>query len=143
MPKKARELSAYQVRRIKRPGLHAVGGVDGLCLNVKASGARSWIQRVMVGGRRREMGLGAYPTVTLEQARERGREIRDQVWAGVDPLAARRAAQNALRAAQAKRLTFDEAAKLCHQARVHEFRNEKHKKDWIRSLDAYASPTIG
>jgi len=143
MPKKARELSAYQVRRIKRPGLHAVGGVDGLCLNVKPSGARSWIQRVVVGGRRREVGLGSYPTVTLEQARERGRDVRAQVWEGVDPVAARRAAQDALRTSEAKRLTFDQAAKQAHQARIDEFRNEKHKKDWIRSLDAYASPVLG
>lgn len=143
MPKKARELSAYQVRRLKRPGLHAVGGVDGLCLNVKASGARSWIQRVMVGGRRREVGLGAYPTVTLEQARERGREVRGQAWEGIDPVAARRAAQDTLRSSEAKRLTFDQAAKRCHQARIHEFRSDKHKADWISSLERYASPVIG
>ena len=51
MPKKAAELAAYQVRRLKRPGLHAVGGVAGLQLYVKKSGARSWVLRVVIGDR--------------------------------------------------------------------------------------------
>ena len=143
MPKKAKELSAKQVSDIKTPGLHAVGGVDGLCLNVKASGARSWIQRFMFGDRRREAGLGSYPSVSLKMARERGRELRDQAWRGIDPIAQRRAARDAQRLSEAKRVTFDEAAKRCHEARAHEFRNAKHKKDWISSLDRYASPKIG
>ena len=92
MPKKAAELSALQVRRIRRPGLHAVGGVDGLQMQVKDSGARSWILRVKVGARRRDLGLGGFPDVPLEKARERAREAREQLRQGVDPLAARRAA---------------------------------------------------
>lgn len=143
MPRKAKELSAYQVRRIKRPGLHAVGGVAGLHLLVKPSGARSWILRVVIGDRRPDIGLGGYPDVSLADARSEAREVRKQIRAGVDPVAARRAAQDALRAANAKRLTFDQAARQCHAARVHEFRNEKHKNDWINSLDTHASPVIG
>lgn len=143
MPKKAKELAAYQVKAIKKPGLHAVGGVDGLCLNVKTSGARSWIQRYMFAGRRREAGLGSYPSVSLAQARDRGREIRDKAWRGIDPIEERRAAQDAIRAESGKRITFDDAARRCHKARVSEFRNAKHKKDWISSLERYASPKIG
>ena len=83
MPKVARELSATEVRRLKKPGMHAVGGVNGLYLNVKPSGARSWIQRLKVGGKLRELGLGSFPTVTLEQARELVEEFRDRVVAGL------------------------------------------------------------
>src|SRR5690606_14664566 len=39
--------------------------------------------------------------------------------------------------------TFEQAARKCHAARVEEFRNEKHKKDWITSLELYAFPVIG
>jgi integrase len=143
MPKKAPELAPSQVRRIKRPGLHAVGGVNGLCLNVTPTGAKSWIQRIIVGGRRRELGIGSYPTVTLEQARQRAREVREQVWRGEDPTAARKALHDAMRAAEAKRLTFAEAAKQCHRAKAHEFRSDRHAQNWINSLTMYANPVIG
>src|SRR5262245_8147729 len=105
MPKIAPELSAFQVRKLKRPGLHAVGGVAGLHLQVQPAGARSWILRVKIGTRRRDVGLGAYPGVLLEQARERARTARDQVRDGTDPVEVRREAQAQLRAAAAKRLT--------------------------------------
>lgn len=143
MPRKARELTALRVRRITRPGLYAVGGVDGLQIQVKESGARSWILRVKVGDRRPDIGLGGFPDVTLEQARDRAREVRDQIRQGIDPIVARRAAQDALRAAQAKVLTFDQAAKLAHQAKSTEFKNPKHAAQWINTLTTYASPEIG
>ncbi|HEX6993725.1 MAG TPA: integrase arm-type DNA-binding domain-containing protein, partial [Gammaproteobacteria bacterium] len=141
--KRVKELSAFQVRRIKRPGLHAVGGVTGLYLQVKPPNRRSWILRATIGDRRRDIGLGAYPDVTLEQARERAREARDQIYRGIDPVAARKAAQDALRAAEAKRLTFDEAAVKCWRARSQEFKNPKHAKQWLSTLELYASPIIG
>lgn len=143
MPKKAAELSALHVKRIHRPGLHAVGGVDGLQMQVKDSGARSWILRVKVGARRRDIGLGGFPDVTLEQARGRAREAREQLRQGIDPLAARRAAKEALRAADLKNITFDDAAKFCHEKKRPEFSSVKHGKDWINSLTAHVSPSMG
>lgn len=143
MPKKAKELAAYQVRRLKRPGLHAVGGVAGLHLQVTARGARSWILRVVIGSRRRDLGLGGYPDVTLEQAREKAREARALIEKGIDPADAKRAAQERLRAAEAKRVTFDQAALSCWRARSQEFRNAKHAKQWLSTLNLYASPILG
>lgn len=143
MPKKAPELAAFQIKRLKRPGKYAVGGVAGLLLYVKPSGARSWVFRVQVGNRRPDIGLGGYPDITLEQARQRAREIREQIFQGIDPVAARKAAQDALRAAEVKRLTFDQAAKQCHQAKSHEFRSARHSQNWINSLTMYASPVLG
>ena len=58
MPRKAAELSPLSISRLKEPGLWAVGGVAGLYLHVNARGARSWILRVVVGDKRRDMGLG-------------------------------------------------------------------------------------
>ena len=143
MPKKARELAAYQVKRLKRPGLHAVGGVAGLHLRIKPTGARSWLLRVTVGDRRPDIGLGGYPDVTLEMARNEARKVRQQIRDGIDPIEAKRTAQDVLRASAGKRITFTEAAKLCHRARSHEFRNAKHKKQWLDSLSMYADPVIG
>jgi integrase len=143
MPKTAKPLAAYQVKKLTKPGLHAVGGVAGLGLRINATGGRSWVLRIVVGDRRREVGLGGYPTVSLEQARERAQAMRDEAWQGVDPVEAKRERDAELRAAQAKVITFDEAAKLCHAAKRDQFRNRKHRQDWISSLDRYASPVIG
>ena len=79
MPKKAKELSAVQVRRLTKPGLHAVGGVAGLHLQVKDSGACSWILRAQIGSRRRDIGLGGFPDITLAGARDKAREAREQI----------------------------------------------------------------
>lgn len=144
MPKRAAELTERQIRQLsRRPGRHPVGGVAGLMLQVKDGGGCSWILRATVGDRRRHIGLGAYPDVTHKLARQRAAEVRDQIWQGVDPIAERKAAQAKLRAAQAVAMTFDDAARSCHAARSAEFRNAKHRKDWISSLERYASPVIG
>ena len=143
MPKKARELSAVQVRRLTAPGFYAVGGVAGLHLQVKSSGARSWILRASVGKKRRDIGLGGYPDVTLSSAREGARRAREQILNGLDPVEERRARRMALIDAQAKQLTFAEAAIRCHETKIPGFRNRKHGQDWIRSLDRYVTPRIG
>ena len=76
MPKKAIPLKALAVSRLTSPGLHFVGTIDGLALQVSTSGARSWILRTMIAGKRREMGLGGYPDVTLAGAHEAARRAR-------------------------------------------------------------------
>jgi len=57
MPKAAIELKALDVQRLTAPGLHFVGVVPGLALQVLPSGGRTWILRAMVAGKRRDMGL--------------------------------------------------------------------------------------
>ncbi|RRQ22959.1 site-specific integrase [Thiohalobacter thiocyanaticus] len=136
-------MSAIQVKQLARPGLRPVGGVAGLCLQITPSGARSWVLRATVGSKRRDIGLGGYPDVTLAQAREKAREMREQIREGVDPVLQRKAARDALIAAQSKVITFDEAARRFIKAKVQEFRNPKHTAQWETTLQAYASPVIG
>ena len=97
----------------------------------------------MVGGRRRDIGLGGFPDVTLKDARTRAREAKDQIRKGIDPVAERKAARAALMTDRAKEMTFAEAARQCHAAKVAGFANAKHKKDWISSLERYAFKEIG
>ena len=87
MPKVAKELMPVEVKRLSAAGLYSVGGVAGLMLQVSASGTKSWLLRVRVGGKRREIGLGAYsPTgVTLALAREKEQQTRDDIAKGIDP----------------------------------------------------------
>lgn len=143
MPKRAPELSAIQVKRLDKPGLHAVGGVAGLLLQVTTTGARSWVLRATIGARRRDMGLGAYPDVPLAQARDKARAAREKISQGIDPVAERKAARDALIASNAKRLTFAEAARRKHQAIESEFRNARSRANWLSSLERYAFPLIG
>lgn len=120
-----------------------MGGVAGLSLQVTETGARSWILRATIGARRRDVGLGPYPDVTLAQARERAREAREQIRQGIDPVEQRRAMRAALVASQSPRITFDEAARKFLAAKRHEFKNPKHAAQWGSTIETYASPVIG
>ena len=62
-------LTALKVKNLKEPGRHGDGG--GLYLVIRPTGSKSWVQRVVVDGCRRDMGLGGYPAVSLVSARER------------------------------------------------------------------------
>lgn len=143
MPKIARELTAIEVSRLKAPGMHAVGGVPGLHLQVSEAGTRSWILRASVGGRRRDVGLGAFPAVPLADARRKAREVREQVASGVDPVLERQAAKAALIVAQAARVSFDQCVERFIEAKSGEWKNAKHRAQWASTLRTYASPIVG
>lgn len=145
MPKVAKALTALEVGRLTRPGLHAVGTVPGLYLRVldPPSTARSWALRCLVDGRRREMGLGGYPAVSLAQAHEAARNKRQLIGDGIDPVQQKRDAAKARHAAQLKRMTFAEAANRYIAAHEPGWRNAKHAWQWRNSLNRYVIPKIG
>ena len=148
MPRKAKEMGALDVKRLKHPGRGrnvavAVGGVDGLALQMTPTGARSWVLRTVVGGRRRELGLGGYPDVTLGQARERARAAKDAIRQGVDPVEKRKAARAVLVAARKRGLSFAEAVERTCATKLGEFRSDKHRAQWRTTLDTYAAPELG
>lgn len=136
-------LNAIQVRHAK-PGRHADG--KGLYLLVKPrqnrntgaieSGAKSWVLRVQVAGRRRDFGLGSLDLVSLEEARDRARESRKLAKAGLDPALERKRASRQIP-------TFREAAECYHAAVKASWRNGKHVDQWLSTLEAYAFPVIG
>lgn len=145
MPKRAKEMSALEVRNLKHPGTggnvtFAVGGVSGLLLQITPNDAKSWLLRAVVGTRRREIGLGAFPDVPLAAAREKAREARDKIERGIDPIEARKAARAALSVAQHRGLIFRKAVDRYLADKLTEFKNEKHRKQWRATLDAYTVP---
>ncbi|MGX5650190.1 tyrosine-type recombinase/integrase [Hydrogenophaga borbori] len=143
MPKKAAELGALQVSRLTAEGRYAVGGVAGLHLWVKASGMRSWVLRVMVGDQRKDIGLGGFPDVTLAGAREAARRARDQILQGIDPVEQRKQARALLMAQSAAAKTFEQCTRAYIEARGEEWRNPKHRQQWLNTLETYAWPVMG
>ena len=130
MTRKAKDLSALEVNRLKLPGNHAVGGVAGLYLYVNETGARSWILRVMVGDKRRHMGLGGFPDVPLAQAREKARQARNAIAQGVDPIAERQAIKSAHVAKQSLEKTFHQAVHSYLEVHGDTWKNSKHRAQW-------------
>lgn len=104
---------------------------------------RAWILRTTVGAKRRDLGLGGYPAVTLAQAIEAAREKREAVLQGRDPVVERRSARSSLRAAQQKQITFARAAEAYIAAHEAAWKNAKHAWQWHSSLELYAFPKIG
>lgn len=146
MPKRAKELSATEVRRLAQtptPGFHAVGGVSGLYLTVSETGGSSWILRTKIGDRRRDIGLGGFPDVTLAQVREDAREAKRKIKAGIDPVAERKEARSRLMAQQVKEVTFDHCAAEVVKKKQAEASNPKHAQQWENTLKTYASPVLG
>jgi integrase len=127
-------------------GVHGDGG--GLALQVQ-SGARglrrTWVFRYMIAGRARTMGLGSYPEVTLQRAREKAQECRRLKVEGIDPIEHKHAARASLERAAAKAQvpTFDECAAACMAGRSQGWRSAQHGDAWERSLRTYVSPVFG
>ncbi len=89
------------------------------------------------------MGLGPYPDVTLEQAREAALERRRQVQAGHDPIEARQAQERSLLAQAAKAVTFSQASEAFVEAKRAGWKNAKHAAQWVSTLETYAYPVLG
>lgn len=136
-------MSALEVGRISLAGYHFVGGVSGLVLQVSKTGTKSWLLRVLAGGKRREIGLGGFPDVTLAGAREAARQTKEKIKNGIDPVAERLAARSALAAAIASALTFKQAAQKYIEANDAAWKNPKHAAQWTSTLETYAYPSIG
>ncbi len=124
MPPRAKEMTPTQIKGLLHPGGNrpvkvAVGGVSGLHIQIQPSGAKSWVLRTRFGDwterrntdgqviergrKKREIGLGAYPDVLPGAARDKAREAKAKLEAGIDPIAEKKAARAALVAAHRRR----------------------------------------
>lgn len=136
IPKKHPEkaLTPMRVRNEKKPGRYADG--NGLYLVVDPSGAKRWVLRTVVQGKRRDIGLGGVRTTTLAEAREEATAMRKIARNGGNPILERK---------KQRRLvpTFEEAARTVHRHRKPSWKNPKHAAQWINTLTTYAFPAIG
>jgi len=138
MPRQAKGLTARQVETIREPGYYADGG--GLYLQVARTGAKTWIYRFQMAGRRREMGLGSLTTTSLAEARDKALDARKQVVGGTDPIEARKASPTN----DAPPVpTFADATRQFIEAKRAGWKNEKHVTQWTNTLRDYAEPVMG
>ena len=141
MAKTVKQLKDLQIRRFTKPGAYPDG--EGLYLQVRESGAKDWFYRYEIAGKGRRKGLGAYPTVSLENAREVAHECRVLRKKGIDPVEHFQRLEADKKLKEKKGLTFKECAEAYIESRKAEWKNEKHHYQWNRSLESYAYPTIG
>jgi hypothetical protein len=136
-------LSQRKVERLTKRGRYRDGLVPGLLLQVSASGARSWLLRYELHGVERMMGLGGANIFTLKEARERARAARQLLADAIDPVEAKHAAQRAAKAAAAKRITFETAARAYAAQHDKRWNSASHRQQFLNTLQTYAFPVIG
>ncbi len=134
-PHMLHKLSALGLPKLKTSGWYADGG--SLYLEVTPSGGKRWVMRIMVGGRRRDFGLGPFDKVSLAAARERAAEYRAKAYAGLDPTTGVTASSSG------SSLTFEDAAHEVHRLRKAQWSSGKHVDQWIKTLHDHAFPLIG
>ena len=135
------KLTAKQVENLREPGIYEDG--SGLRMLVDKNGNRRWRFRYQLRGKRREMGLGAFPLVSLKSARDTANEHRILIQRGTDPLVAKRQAEADRQAKELAERTFEEIAAEYIEAHRGGWRNPKHADQWEATLDTYAYPKIG
>jgi integrase len=125
----------------KEPGLYNDG--NGLWFRVTESLSKNWVFRYTFDGKRRHMGLGAYPDISLEEARDRATDYRRTVRSGIDPIEQRKLNKATQRAERSNSVTFAYCAERYIEAMRHEWKNAKHAQQWTNTLKQYAYPIIG
>jgi len=126
-------LTVQAVKNITEPGFYADG--NGLHLKVDKNGSKRWIQRIVIDGKRRDLGLGSLRLVSLKEARDQAEHNRKVARAGGDPLADKRKITEVM--------TFEQAANTVYENSLPTWSNPKHAKQWISTLTTYVFPRIG
>ena len=125
-------LTATKARALATPGMYRADRT--LYLNVARGGTKSWVQRVVIAGRRHDLGLGPFPLVGLAEARRRAFQNRVAIESGRNPLAEKR---------KAAVPTFREAAERTFKASRARWRNEKVASNWLQQLERHAFKRLG
>jgi integrase len=132
-------LKALTVEKASSPGIYADGG--GLSLIITDAGTKRWELRTAIRGRRRQLGLGVYPNVSLEDARSKATQIRLGASEGRDIVLERKAERRA--AAPPRPITFRAAFDGYFEMKEQQLSSEKHKAQWRSTMRAYVFPSIG
>lgn len=136
MSKVYNRLTAKNVKDAKGPAMINDGG--GLHLQVTPAGGKSWLFRFRWEGKRPQLGLGSYPSVSLAAARRKSEEARGYL--NERPKRHPRDVWNALTAQEADSQTFGQFTESFLADILGSYRNEKHRHQWAQTLRTYAAP---
>ena len=130
------KLSAAKVKNLRQPGRYSDGA--GLYHVIRPTGSRAWVQRVVVNSRRRDIGLGPYPVVSLADARKRCADNRTAIANGIDPVIERKERSRVVSVP-----TLREATQAYYELHLPNLKNGKHRASWMQVLGCHAMPTLG
>lgn len=128
------------LKSINQAGRYTDAATTGLNLNIKGNGGGYWVFRYLYGGKRFDLSLGVYPSVSLKEARKRAIASRNELLNGNRPVAYWKAAA-AIK--EVNRPLFKEYAKECIEIKKAEWQNPKHISQWFNTIEQYANPIIG
>jgi len=146
MGRQINRLTALRVEKQRKTGLYPDGNGVYLQVTLGADGSprKSWLFRFRMQGRReRKMGLGAFPDVSLQEARDKASSARKFCKDGIDPVESRKAERAKAKLADARSMTFNQCAKAYITAHRAGWRNVKHAAQWTSTLETYAGPIFG
>jgi integrase len=135
------KLTVSKVRRINKPGRYGDG--KGLYLQVSKALTKSWVFRYQRGGIEHAVGLGPTHTIGLADARRAARKARALLIEGIDPLEVKKASIEERKEWDAKQITFSECSAEYIASHQDGWRSEKHKQQWISTLQTYTNPYFG
>lgn len=127
------------IKNLKQPGRYTDAATVGLNFNVKSNGGY-WVFRYLYIAKRLDLALGAYPAITLKEARKRAIASRNDLLQGKKPFAYWKAE---VITNQQNQTQFKDYAKECIEAKKAEWRNPKHIEQWFNTIEQYANPVIG
>ena len=131
-------LKANEINKIKQKGIYSDG--DGLRLRVDKNNNKNWVFRYSMFGKSKDMGLGKFPIVTLNDARQKLVNAKKIIYEGKDPIKLKKEKQIELKR---KSITFKKIRDEFIETFQVEWSNSKHKNQWINTLKTYADPIIG
>ena len=131
-------LKANEINKIKQKGIYSDG--DGLRLRVDENNNKNWVFRYTMFGKSKDMGLGKFPIVTLNDARQKLVNAKKIIYEGKDPIKLKKEKQIELKR---KSITFKKIRDEFIETFQVEWSNSKHKNQWINTLKTYADPIIG
>ncbi len=126
---KRNTLTATFCKTVTEAGRYHDGG--GLMLVVKPTGGKSWIQRLTVNGRRRDLGLGSFEFVSLTEARSKAFDNRMAARTGRNPVADKSIP------------TFSQAVEQVVQLHRSTWKGDGSERQWRGELGKYVLPVIG
>jgi integrase len=144
MARERKPLTVVGLRALKSPGRYSDPAARGLYFLIRPDGRKGWVFRYRdrTTQKQRDKGLGSYPDVGLERAREVAADMRASLRDGADPIDSAKGIRKAARVAAAQAKTFGDCADRYIAAHKPAWQNVKHAAQWRSTLDTYAAELL-